>query len=329
MTTLLLSLNFISCLGETHTAEAAYERKNSGGKWPAEEVVEHKYLAQNVEAREGGRLQQELQNSLKGALSEELSAHAHYGQAPLTPSEATESKTKDIDAVKSEETGERSGTLILENKLSEESCLLQFSRCRCNAEDLCLPHLKVELASISPALAAKMNGISWNEECPVPFEELKILHIPHWNLKGEVVWGDLIVRDEVAEDIQGIFSQLYSSEFPIELMQLVYHFDGDDDKSMNSNNTSSFNCRRVGGTSRWSEHAYGEAIDINPAFNPWVRGSRVEPQVAASYVDRTIMKPGMVGADDVVVTAFQKIGWSWGGNWSSSKDYQHFSRHGR
>jgi hypothetical protein len=102
-------------------------------------------------------------------------------------------------------------------------------------------------------------------------------------------------------------------------MELVEKFGGSDEASMAADNTSAFNCRRIAGTSRWSEHAYGRAIDINPVENPHVTAA----------IDRSQLRPGMIVADDVVVKAFAAIGWSWGGTWRSSKDYQHFSATGR
>jgi hypothetical protein len=32
---------------------------------------------------------------------------------------------------------------------------------------------------------------------------------------------------------------------------------------------------------------------------------------------------------NVLVRAFQGVGWGWGGEWTGAKDYQHFSASGR
>jgi hypothetical protein len=37
----------------------------------------------------------------------------------------------------------------------------------------------------------------------------------------------------------------------------------------------------------------------------------------------------MIHPHDVVVRAFAGIGWGWGGDWHSLKDYMHFSLTGR
>ena len=95
------------------------------------------------------------------------------------------------------------------------------------------------------------------------------------------------------------------------------------------NDTSAFACRPVRGQTTWSEHAYGRAIDVNPFINPYVKGSLVLPELAGAYTDRTRDVPGMIVAGGPVVQAFRDAGFGWGGNFSSLKDYQHFSTTGR
>ncbi len=94
------------------------------------------------------------------------------------------------------------------------------------------------------------------------------------------------------------------------------------------NNTGAFVCRPSRGTTSWSEHAYGRAVDINPFHNPYVKGEVVLPELASAYTDRDAARPGMIGAGDAATRAFQAIGWGWGGNWRSSRDYMHFSADG-
>jgi hypothetical protein len=106
----------------------------------------------------------------------------------------------------------------------------------------------------------------------------------------------------------------------------VSAYGGDDDRSMAADNTSAFNCRFVGGTTRWSMHAYGEAIDVNPVENPYVRGSAVSPPAGRAYLDRARERKGMAVANGVLVRAFAAVGWKWG---ASFGDYQHFSTTGR
>ena len=117
--------------------------------------------------------------------------------------------------------------------------------------------------------------------------------------------------------------------FPIRRVRLVDRFDADDRSSMRHDNTSAFYCRHVAGTTTWSQHAYGRAIDINPVENPFVDGSHVFPRRGRRFLDRTDVRPGMIVEGGVVVRAFRGIGWGWGGAWSGAKDYQHLSANGR
>src|SRR3954447_13807214 len=106
---------------------------------------------------------------------------------------------------------------------------------------------------------------------------------------------------------------LYAARWPITRMELIDVYEGDD-PSMAADNTSAFNCRPVAGTSRWSEHAFGRAIDLNPVENPYVAGSHVSPPAGQAFVDRAEARPGVVRAGDVVVRAFAAVGWGWGGD---------------
>ncbi len=122
---------------------------------------------------------------------------------------------------------------------------------------------------------------------------------------------------------------LYEDRFPIRRMVLIDRYGADDHRSMNADNTSAFNCRFVAGTNRWSMHAYGKAIDINPVENPYVGSWGVSPPNGAAFVDRTPKRKGMIAHGDVVWRVFRRIGWEWGGDWHTLKDYMHFSLTGR
>jgi hypothetical protein len=190
------------------------------------------------------------------------------------------------------------------------------------------PAFAGDVLPIDAAVRARMPH-SWRPGCPVGLEDLRLLRLRHWGFDGAVHDGELVVHADVADDVVGSFRSAFDARFPIERMELVDAYGADDDRSMAANNTSAFNCRRVAGTDRWSEHAYGRAVDINPIQNPYVRGSSVDPPAGAAYADRSDVRPGMLTVDGPVVRAFTAIGWGWGGTWTAGKDYQHLSASGR
>ena len=189
------------------------------------------------------------------------------------------------------------------------------------------PGFYYEIQTIDAQLAERMAS-SWRAGCPVPLSDLRYLQLDYWGFDGREHRGELVVHADWADGIVAVFDDLFTLEYPIEQMVLVDEYDGDDRRSMAANNTSAFNCRLISGTARWSEHAFGRAIDINPVQNPYVRGTTIQPPAGAAFVDRTLDLPGMIHAGDEVVTAFAEIGWKWGGDWVNSKDYQHFSATG-
>jgi D-alanyl-D-alanine carboxypeptidase len=171
---------------------------------------------------------------------------------------------------------------------------------------------------------------SWRRGCPVGPVELRLLRVDHWGLDGRVHRGELIVHRDHARRILAVLEKLFRARYPIQRLRPVDAYRADDDRSMAANNTSGFNCRRVSGSSRWSEHAFGRAIDLNPLRNPYVtRGGRVSPPAGRPYAHRARRAAGMIHGGDAVVRAFAAAGWRWGGYWSGSRDYQHFSATGR
>ena len=69
-------------------------------------------------------------------------------------------------------------------------------------------------------------------------------------------------------------------------------------------------------------------MDINPFENPEVSDGTMDPPAAAAWADRSRPSPAMITHGDAVWNAFNVIGWTWGGDWTSPKDYQHFSANG-
>ena len=177
-------------------------------------------------------------------------------------------------------------------------------------------------------LESQVRRSTWRSGCPVDPSELALAEVVFVDFEGVERWGMLVVHAEHAEDVTRAFGDLYDRDFPIARIEPIERYGGDDDASMAANNTSAFNCRFVSGTSRFSEHAYGWAIDINPIQNPHVRGNTVLPSEGQAYLDRDDVRPGMLVRPGAV-EAFDDIGWGWGGDWNTLKDYQHVSLTGR
>ena len=189
---------------------------------------------------------------------------------------------------------------------------------------------EVEVREIEGKVRRRMTGSSWRPGCPVDREDLRLIRATHWDWGGHKDLGSIVVHEKEAGEIVRVFRSLFRQRFPIRRMELIDRFGADDHRSMNADNTSGFNCRYVNGTTTWSQHAYGRAIDLNPIENPYVTPSGfVSPPAGEPYADRSRDSKGMVHRGDAAYRAFSQEGWKWGGNWSGSKDYQHFSENGR
>ena len=186
-------------------------------------------------------------------------------------------------------------------------------------------------ATIGKVTSDVLERSTWRPKCPVTPDELAYLTMSFWGFDRRRHTGEMLVNVSVAEDVTRVFRELYQARFPIEEMrvatleeQRAWHRAPTGD----SNLTSSFECRRAAGSDSWSEHASGLAIDINPFHNPYLLGDHVGPELATAYTDRTWKRPGMIFEGDVVTSAFDAIGWGWGGRWNSLKDWMHFSQSG-
>lgn len=161
--------------------------------------------------------------------------------------------------------------------------------------------------------------------------ELRYVHILHYDFDGNPAEGELICNQYIAQDLVEIFYELYRNEYQLERVLLIDEYDGDDDASMEENNTSCFNYRVVEGTETLSKHAFGLAIDVNPFYNPYITynkdGSRnIFPADAEEYANRSADFPYKIDENDLCYKLFKEHGFTWGGNWNNSKDYQHFQK---
>jgi hypothetical protein len=185
-------------------------------------------------------------------------------------------------------------------------------------------------SSIARVTAAQLR-YSYRPGCPVQPSELRLLRVRYWGFDRRPHTGSLVVNAAVVGAVRSVFARLYGERFPIRRMSPVDAYHGSDDASMAADNTSAFNCRPAvaAGPKRWSMHAYGEAVDVNTVENPYVVGGKTLPPAGARFLDRARARRGMAVPDGPLVRAFAAIGWGWGGDWSGSPDYQHFSANGR
>lgn len=169
------------------------------------------------------------------------------------------------------------------------------------------------------------------EDFEIAYEDLSYLHILHYDFEGNPAEGELICNNDIAQDLVEIFYELYYNEYQLEKVRLIDEYDGDDNASMEDNNTSCFNYRVVEGSTSLSKHALGLAIDINPLYNPYVTYEKdgtenVAPTSAVAYVDREAGFPYKIDENDLCYKLFKAHGFTWGGDWNSCKDYQHFQK---
>jgi hypothetical protein len=192
------------------------------------------------------------------------------------------------------------------------------------------PVFRGSVTPLPASLRATMTGLSWHRGCPIGLDGLRLVRARHWGFDGRVHTGRLVVASDVARPVLDVLRRLYAARFPIRRMVPVDAYGASDFRSIEADNTSAFNCRYVEGTTRWSEHSYGRAIDLNPIENPYVTAAGTTSHPASSrYLRRSPYRPGMAVEGGVVVRAFAAAGWGWGGRWSGDRDYQHFSASGR
>ena len=179
-----------------------------------------------------------------------------------------------------------------------------------------------------PADAKKlMVAYSWRPGCPVPLNNLSFLTLSYWGFDHKIHTGQLIVNKKIATETVDLFHELFLQQFPIERMEPLYAFKGNNNAAMAANNTYAFDCRPdLFDPEKFSLHSYGYAIDINALINPSVRKNTVLPPSGKAYLDRSKPVPGMIVQGDATYQTFNKYGWTWGGEWKSLQDYRHFQK---
>lgn len=183
--------------------------------------------------------------------------------------------------------------------------------------------------TINDSIFRQMQGSTYHADSPVSISELRYLRILHRNSEGVIMLGELICNKTIASDLLEIFKELFNAGYPIERMVLASRYDGDDESSMNDNNTSCFNSRNIAGSTKPSYHAFGMAVDINPLYNPYVkiRNGEVVKKLPHAAKYPLPHSPYRIEKGDLCYRLFIAHGFKWGGSWRTVKDYQHFEKH--
>ena len=184
------------------------------------------------------------------------------------------------------------------------------------------------ITEITDDIFERIYGLSFKEDCTLPRDDLRYLHVLHKDKDGNVLEGEMIVNVHIAQDVLDILKELYENGYPIEKIKLVDEYGADDEASMEDNNSSCFNFRTVPGSKKMSKHSMGLAIDINTRYNPYVRykdgQSVITPVNGIEYADRDAEFDYKIEKGDLCYELFTAHGFAWGGEWKNSKDYQHF-----
>ena len=171
---------------------------------------------------------------------------------------------------------------------------------------------------------ARIKGKSYKDDCTLPRDDLRYVHVLHKDFNGATQEGELICNAYIAADLTDIFMKLYNAGYQIEKIRLVDEYDADDERSMRDNNSSCFNFRFISHTKKISKHGLGLAVDINTLYNPYTGKKILEPATAGAYVDRSKNFPHKIDENDLCYKLFTEHGFEWGGSWTRAKDYQHF-----
>ena len=88
------------------------------------------------------------------------------------------------------------------------------------------------VSEITDDLFCRIRGKSFSEDCTLPREDLRYLHVLHRDLGGQTHEGEMIVNRHIASDVLEILKALYENAYPIERIRLIDEYDADDELSM-------------------------------------------------------------------------------------------------
>lgn len=278
----------------------------------------------------GGLTQLRKHNSK--SLSDYASEHPEYNETIETTVSGNQEAIADVSS-NNTSVSDSDSTEILQN--APDFVLTGASLNACTMENERITYADgFYYEPLSDNLRRYITGVSYpvsGSDTEVSYDDLRYLHIMHYDFDGNPAEGELICNESIASDLAEIFYELYLNEYQLERVLLIDEYDGDDTASMEANNTSCFNYRTVDDTDRLSKHAYGLAVDINPFYNPYVTyekdgSERISPAASIDYADRSTSFPYKIDENDLCYKLFTEYGFTWGGHWNNSKDYQHFQK---
>ncbi len=289
---------------ESRTEESARTQQSTGNTESAESTDS----TGNTESAESAASTGNTESTESAASTEQADATQTTGQQSGGASE-TQTTARQIADIKQQP----AGTEVDVSGFSEEETAQLFYA-----------------TEITDDIFARINGVSYQENNEISRENLRYLRVLHIGMNENTYVGEMIVNESTSEDVLEIMQELYRAAYPIEKMVLIDEYGGDDEASMEANNTSAFNYRNISGSGKRSKHSYGLAIDVNPLYNPYVKNTAdaaiCQPQNALDYIDRNREFSYKIDENDLCYQLFTAHGFTWGGSWNSVKDYQHFEK---
>ena len=189
----------------------------------------------------------------------------------------------------------------------------------------------VKLGQTSPIIVDSAmtldQALAQNPEFPCPPEILeaqRLIPVRYFSFDSRLHLGQIVINEELVEEVSALFNLILKIRFPLTSVIPVVdsRFHWDDILSMEADNSSGFNYRRVVNKDRLSRHAYGYAIDIGPRQNPYYpEGMPVLPS-GAVYDP---LAPGTFLPRSEIVRFMKARGWNWRGE-SEERDYHHFDK---
>lgn len=300
------------------TASAMMARSYSHSETLADYARKHPDLAYAHHKKEKDT--QKTANSAQGKSHSSSTSKGGLGASATSqggPGASTFSQGKPIASASSQ-----AGAPVFGEKSSPDQVLYK--------DDFSYEPLSEEIILRIAGLSYPRDSITNPAKDVIPLQNLRYVKIRYIDFDGKAQNGELICNQKIAQDLVEIFSELYDRQYPLASVRLVDDFGGDDLASMEADNTSCFNFREVtasgGGSHKLSLHAYGLAVDLNPLYNPYVKKGKILPQSAKPYANRKHANPYRIDHEDLAYQLFTAHGFTWGGDWKSLKDYQHFEK---